>query len=78
MSHVTFDVQWNEAMHELSKVLQLDISQDAILAPKGLPEYSCLYVKYLQVYKRLEECHDQIIHAQKHLDLRKTLEACIG
>ncbi|KAH7423070.1 hypothetical protein KP509_12G038100 [Ceratopteris richardii] len=26
----------------------------------------------------MEDCFDQIVHAQKHIDLRRTLEACIG
>ena len=27
--------------------------------------YALLYVKYMQIYKKLEDCYDQMIHPQK-------------
>ncbi|KAJ7568629.1 hypothetical protein O6H91_01G041400 [Diphasiastrum complanatum] len=78
MSHVTFDIQWKEAMQELAKLTDDEIPSDASLAPKTLAQYSCIYVRYLQVYKKLEECCDQIVHSQKRIEAKKALEACIG
>ncbi len=37
-----------------------------------------MYVKYVQSFRRLEECYDQITHAQKRRLLRHVLDACIG
>ena len=37
-----------------------------------------MYVKYVQSFRRLEDCYDQITHAQKRRLLRHVLDACIG
>ena len=37
-----------------------------------------MYVKYVQSFRKLEECYDQITHAQKRRLLRHLLDACIG
>jgi hypothetical protein len=29
-----------------------------------------LYVKYIGIYKKLEECYDQIVHPQKRKDIK--------
>ncbi|KAH7307451.1 hypothetical protein KP509_22G059500 [Ceratopteris richardii] len=75
MSHITFDIQLQEAMQELVKLLEDD---DPKVVLKGIQEYSVLYVRYIQIYRKMEDCFDQIVHAQKRIDLRRTLEACIG
>lgn len=37
-----------------------------------------MYIKYLQIYRKLEECYDQMVHPQKRVDIKKALESCIG
>ena len=37
--------------------------------------YSHLYIKYVQCYKILEDCYDQIIHPQKRVLLKEMLES---
>lgn len=37
-----------------------------------------LYVKYVQTFRRLEECYDQITHAQKRRILRHVLDGVMG
>ena len=37
-----------------------------------------MYVKYVQAFRRLEECYDQITHAQKRRLLRHMLDNVIG
>jgi len=32
---------------------------------------ACLYIKYLQIFKRLETCYDCIVHPQKRTDVLK-------
>lgn len=48
------------------------------LVPQTFGEWACAYVKYVQVFKKLERAHDQTVHPQKRLDMRGALEACMG
>lgn len=34
-----------------------------------------LYIKYIEIYKKLEECYDQMVHPQKRIFIRKVLES---
>ena len=38
---------------------------------------ACLYIKYIDIYRNLEECYDQIVHPQKRVFIKKTLECTI-
>ncbi len=40
--------------------------------------YAILYIRYLQVFRKLEDCYDQIVHPQKRRDLRVTLDATMA
>ena len=46
--------------------------------PRGLPEFAVAYVKYLQIFRKLEEVYDQMCHPQKRRDVKRALEACMG
>jgi len=48
------------------------------LPPKDLSEWACIYIRYIQILRKLETAYDQMVHPQKRLDMRKALEACIG
>ena len=37
-----------------------------------------MYVKYVQIFRRLEQCYDQIVQPQKRRVLRHALDAIIG
>lgn len=37
-----------------------------------------MYVKYVQVFRKLEECYDQIGHAQKRRLMRHVLDGVMG
>lgn len=39
---------------------------------------AAMYIRYIQVYKNLEDCYDQMIHPQKREDIKAALENCIG
>jgi hypothetical protein len=62
-----------------------------LLAAENLPEgfntsdqkayfshFATLYVQYVQVYRRLEDCHDQILQPQKRRDVFRLLESVMG
>lgn len=38
---------------------------------------ACLYIKYIDIYRKLEECYDQMVHPQKRIFIKKTLETTI-
>lgn len=37
-----------------------------------------IYIRYLQIFRRLEVAYDQVVHPQKRQDIRRALEACMG
>lgn len=41
---------------------------------EAFQHYACLYIKYLQIFERLEECYDQMVHPQKRIDVKQVLE----
>ena len=36
-----------------------------------------LYIKYMQIFKKLEACYDSMVHPQKRIDVKMTLELVI-
>ncbi|KAG1669632.1 hypothetical protein FOA52_010792 [Chlamydomonas sp. UWO 241] len=78
MANVTFDIMWREGMMELLDQLEAENPEDSALAPKDLSEWACIYIRYIQILRKLETAYDQMVHPQKRLDMRKALEACIG
>ncbi len=38
---------------------------------------ACLYIKYIDIYRKIEECYDQIVHPQKRIYIKKVLESTI-
>jgi hypothetical protein len=36
-----------------------------------------LYIKYIDIYRKLEECYDQMVHPQKRIFIKKVLECTI-
>ena len=85
---MTFDLQWKEAMVELLDQLQemdpeaegsealtkLETASDA----EKFQMYATLYIRYLQIFRALEESYDMTVHPQKRMDIKKTLEAVMG
>ena len=87
MASMTFDLQWKESMVELLDQLELwdpessDIAREQLEAAGDVDrfqQYATLYIRYLQIFRRLEESYDQTVHPQKRMDLKKTLEAVMG
>ena len=37
-----------------------------------------MYVRYIQIYRRLEQCYDQVVHPQKRRIMKTTLDGVIG
>jgi hypothetical protein len=43
-----------------------------------LSEWSCIYIRYLQIFRKLETAYDQMLQPQKRQDMKTALEACMG
>eukprot|EP00878_Enallax_costatus_P017399 GHUV01018273.1.p1 GENE.GHUV01018273.1~~GHUV01018273.1.p1 ORF type:complete len:830 (+),score=314.81 GHUV01018273.1:156-2492(+) len=63
---------------ELLDQLEAENPEDPSLAPKELSEWACIYIKYLQIFRKLEMAYDQTLQPQKRQDMKKALEACMG
>ena len=37
-----------------------------------------MYVRYIQIFRKLEQCYDQIVHPQKRRIIRTTLDGVMG
>ena len=48
----------------------------ALVTKQELEEYACIYIKYLQIFKKLEEVYDQMCHPQKRMDVKKVCHTC--
>jgi IQ and AAA domain-containing protein len=88
MSHIALDMQWQDAMSDLMEIKMLEeepavINEETkkpqIENPWSEPEIfehlGRLYVKYIQIYRKLEECYDQIVHPQKRQSIKQILES---
>lgn len=40
--------------------------------------FATLYIRYLQIVRKLEEAYDQIVHPQKRIDIKATLVSVMG
>lgn len=49
-----------------------------LMLSQDLAEWSVIYIRYLQIFRRLEVAYDQVVHPQKRQDIRRALEACMG
>ena len=45
---------------------------------EAFQHYACLYIKYMQIFRKLEACYDNMIHPQKRLDVKHVLQAVMG
>eukprot|EP00297_Palpitomonas_bilix_P017871 CAMPEP_0113878750 /NCGR_PEP_ID=MMETSP0780_2-20120614/6859_1 /TAXON_ID=652834 /ORGANISM="Palpitomonas bilix" /LENGTH=161 /DNA_ID=CAMNT_0000865261 /DNA_START=105 /DNA_END=587 /DNA_ORIENTATION=- /assembly_acc=CAM_ASM_000599 len=78
MANVTFDTQWRESMRDLMDLLEMDPVEEEQTEEEAFQHHAFLYIKYVQVYKNLEECYDNVVHPQKRRDILVVLEAVMG
>ena len=88
MSHTAYDLTWQDAMNDLTEQIKTEYEPaepDEAGKPQieGWPDdekfqYLCvLYIKYIEIYRKLEDCYDQSVHPQKRVAMKQTLEATI-
>ena len=77
MSNLTYDLLWRQCMQDLMDVLEQDPPQES--DPKELQQMMCYaYLKYIKIFRDLEDCYDQRVHPQKRRDIKVTLESVMG
>lgn len=69
-------------MQELMEQVQIeylpvDAKENGQHFEPGFQHFALLYIKYLQIYRKLEECHDQMVHPQKRGSIKKVLKSTI-
>merc|ERR1711935_296535 len=82
MSHSYYNKQWQEAQAALVDLLQQEMpaeppkpERDRLAAFQLL---ATMYIKYIQIFRRLEQSYDQIVHPQKRRVLRHCLDGVMG
>jgi fatty acid synthase len=81
-SHVTYNNLWAEAQKTINEATQFDTVLHEAPHEKDKQasqiRVSELYVNYISVVNKLNQCYDQIVHTQKRLVICKLLDAYIG
>ncbi|XP_027714098.1 dynein regulatory complex protein 11 [Vombatus ursinus] len=81
MSNATYNKMWGEAQQALSCLLEgesekaLEPPQDQVVIFQMLATF---YIKYVQIFRHLENAYDQIVHPQKRILIRQVLDAVMG
>ena len=87
MSHVAYDLQLNEAMNDLQEQVKVehvptDLNRDGrpnadtwTSDAEWFQHHACLYIKYVDIYRKLEDCYDQMVHPQKRADIKRIVES---
>lgn len=67
---------------ELSRLLAEELSDEPRHPEKDrvvfFQRLAMLYVRYIQIYRQLEEVYDQVVHPQKRRVIRGILEGVMG
>ncbi|XP_050446709.1 dynein regulatory complex protein 11 [Cataglyphis hispanica] len=82
MSNAMYDELWREAQSLLVETIQADTVLQGAKPQKDRKKshdvVSALYVRYILICNKLEQCYDQIIQPQKRLLLQRSLNATLG
>ncbi|VDI43111.1 dynein regulatory complex protein 11-like [Mytilus galloprovincialis] len=82
MSHSTYNKQWGEGQSALQDLLQQEIPEEPPKPEKdrlaAFQLLATMYIKYIQIFRKLEQSYDQIVHPQKRRVLRHVLDGAMG
>ncbi|XP_048664752.1 dynein regulatory complex protein 11 isoform X6 [Marmota marmota marmota] len=81
MSNAMYNKMWHQTQEALNSLLDKE-SQKLVEQEKN-PVYifqmlATFYIKYVQIFRNLENVYDQIVHPQKRLLIRKILDGVMG
>ncbi|KAG9277922.1 IQ and AAA domain-containing protein 1 [Astyanax mexicanus] len=82
MSHSSYSRIWAEAQGALADLLEDEIPPTSLRPQKdrfqAFHTLATFYLRYLHIFRRLEEVYDQIVHPQKRQVVRQVLEGVMG
>ncbi|XP_041913607.1 dynein regulatory complex protein 11 isoform X1 [Alosa sapidissima] len=82
MSHSTYNKLWADAHFELNSLLIQELPAQPARPEKDRVVFyqrlATLYVRYVQIFRRIEEAYDQITHPQKKRVIRQVLDGVMG
>uniref|UniRef100_A0A8C3GRA1 IQ motif containing with AAA domain 1 n=1 Tax=Cairina moschata TaxID=8855 RepID=A0A8C3GRA1_CAIMO len=81
MSQATYNKIWTDAQKDLD--IQLQMEREQFLQPekdrvKVFKMLASSYIKYMRIFRNLEEAHDGLVHQQKRAAIRQVLDGVIG
>lgn len=78
----TYNQLWAEALLDLNRLLYKERQADTPRPEKDrvlfFQRVAMLYVRYIQILRKLEEVYDQVVHPQKRMDIRAILDSVMG
>ncbi|XP_026125142.1 dynein regulatory complex protein 11 isoform X2 [Carassius auratus] len=82
MSHSTYNTLWSEAHEELSCLLDEELPEEPLRPERDrvvfFQRLATFYVRYVQIFRQLEEAYDQSVHPQKRRVIRQVLDSVMG
>ncbi|CAF0945186.1 unnamed protein product [Rotaria sp. Silwood1] len=82
MSHISYNKQWQDAQIAMVDMLAIETPEQPRLPENDINAafqlVATMFVKYVQIFRRLEQCYDQIVHPQKRRLIRVVLDGCMG
>ncbi|XP_062251903.1 dynein regulatory complex protein 11-like [Platichthys flesus] len=82
MSQRAYNELWAVLQLELSHLLAEELPAEPLRPEKDrvvfLQSVALFYVRYLQIFRKLEEIYDQVVHPQKRRLIRTILDGVIG
>uniref|UniRef100_H2YYK9 ATPase AAA-type core domain-containing protein n=1 Tax=Ciona savignyi TaxID=51511 RepID=H2YYK9_CIOSA len=82
MSHSTYNQFWKEANSTINDLLVQEIPAEPLKPEKDrltvFQKLATLYIKYVQIFRKLESSYDQVVHPQKRRILRQVLDGTMG
>uniref|UniRef100_A0A8C8XAF0 IQ motif containing with AAA domain 1 n=1 Tax=Panthera leo TaxID=9689 RepID=A0A8C8XAF0_PANLE len=81
MSNAMYNKIWHQTQEALNSLL--DKESETMMESQRNPGFifqmlATFYIKYVQIFRNLENVYDQIVHPQKRLLIRKILDGVMG
>jgi hypothetical protein len=78
MSNRTYQQAWTDGMNDLVKQIATENAPLDSSQKLGFEHYAGLYINYVQICNRLEDCYDQMINSQKRDAIKSVIESSGG
>uniref|UniRef100_A0A8C0NVB6 IQ motif containing with AAA domain 1 n=2 Tax=Canis lupus familiaris TaxID=9615 RepID=A0A8C0NVB6_CANLF len=81
MSNAMYNKMWHQTQEALNSLLDKE-SQNMMESQRNqvfiFQMLATFYIKYVQIFRNLEDVYDQIVHPQKRILIRKILDGVMG